>query len=161
MPDTEKVAMTWVQKMTAFISNHPNGYAEDDILWLIKAWMEVGKNWPNTGDTATEGAKYETAVRSWILTGNLVTEFTKMPPNPDPKDTSKPSLRLLHSLQDLQSQAHRMRSTEYIAAFKKAEANMIAVLVAFRIGLAEDNIDRAGKFLYRIGELRHHLKKPA
>lgn len=161
MPDTEKIAMTWVQKMIGFIGNHPKGYSEDDILWLINAWMEVGKNWPNIGDTNVEGAKYKTAVSNWILTGNLVTEYTKMPPNPDPKDTSKPSLRLLHSLQGLQSQAHQMRSTEYVAAFKKAEANMIAVLVAFRIGLAEDSIDRAGKFLYSIGKLRHQLQKRA
>src|SRR5579872_7218233 len=60
MGDPQKVAAatSWIRRMLDFIHRHPDGYSEDDVIWLIKAWVMVGKNWTNTGNPGSHGSKY-------------------------------------------------------------------------------------------------------
>ena len=161
MGDPQKVAAatSWIRRMLDFIHRHPDGYSEDDVIWLIKAWVMVGKNWTNTGNPESHGSKYGPFLSKWLLRDDKITADTPIVPSlPDWQDPVKPSQHLANDLKDCLLQVNRGHGYDYWTAFQGAEASMDYVLHAFRVMLARASSDRATRFRQSLAILRHQLQ---
>src|SRR5690242_11379689 len=124
MGDTHKIAVatSWLRKMLDFIQRHPDGYSEDDVIWLIKAWVMVGKNWTNTGVPESRGDKYGAYTAKYMLRDEKITASTPIiPSDPNWEDPVKPSQHLARDLKDCLVQVGRGAGYDYWTAFQDAE----------------------------------------
>jgi hypothetical protein len=122
-------AGAWIHQMMVYLKNHPKGFAGADMLWLLKTWAIVGRNWGNTGDPKSSGDHYVASMKRFLPADEKITATTPLVAGmPDYKEDIKASQRLYRELSDLMSK------------------------------MDSQGADRANTFKHSLAMLRHQLR---
>jgi hypothetical protein len=142
-------------QMITYIKDHPSGYDEDAMLWFIKEWTVVEKNF---GEARYFRGKYINIIKGFKLDAGISADLPMPTGDPDDPDTApKLSQTLYHKLNNLMNQVFNDNVYAHTLPFNQAQGALATFVYGFEIKLAQQNPERAKKFRHRLGVLSHQL----
>ena len=132
------------------------GFSQEDILFLMKKWIEVGMNFEKGGDPKREGANYFKFAKENLL-GDYKADPNAIPPVQSKESIGhapKPSLEFYKKLNFLYNLALSDDMNQRGYAFNDAEGAFNVMIAGYRIKLAADRSNET-HFRNALARLRH------
>ena len=131
------------------------GYDEDDIIFLIKAWIKVGETFPHVNRPAKQAGKNYGPFIKTIFVGGNVTPTSAVIPNPPNESNSKEksSQYLYHRLNELSNHVYVDNGWGYLA-FNQAEGAIMRLVWNYRVMLRQRDPELSKQFERRLRTVR-------
>jgi hypothetical protein len=132
------------------------GFSQEDILFLLKKWVQIGENFEKGGDPQREGANYFKFAKDNLLE-DYKADPTAIPPVQSFDSIGNPpsaSLEFYKKLNFLFNMALSDDMIQRSYAFNDAEGAFFVMIAAYRTKLAANRNNEA-HFRNAVARLRH------
>lgn len=147
-----KIVTDLLSSLLRFIIDHPKGYSEDDMVFLIRTWPKAAGRLgqPRQGVSV---AAYWAFMKKVVMNDYDITPDMPLPRRNREGDTEKPSQMFRASLTDL---LNSLRDPIKLSgAFNDAEGAFMNMVATYRVKLGQSDPEESKVFRKTLSQLRH------